>query len=127
MILDASVLIGLLDREDPHHTRAVDEVEAADRAERDLLTPASAYSEALVAFARADRVGDAREAIAAMGITVAPMTEPIAENAAILRATQPSLRLPDAIVLATARVLGGELLSYDEKLVRLARRHRRSR
>jgi predicted nucleic acid-binding protein len=80
-----------------------------------------------VAFARADRVGDAREAIAAMGITVVPMTAPIAENAAILRASQPSLRLPDAIVLATGQILGGELLSYDEKLVRLARRRRRSR
>jgi predicted nucleic acid-binding protein len=127
LILDASVLIGLLDREDPHHTRAVDEVEAADRAERELLTPASAYSEALVAFARADRIADAREAISAIGIMVAPLSARIAERAAILRATQPSLRLPDAIVLATAHDLAGVLLTYDEKLDRVARRQRPSR
>jgi predicted nucleic acid-binding protein len=127
LILDASVLIGLLDREDPHHSKAVDEVEAADRGERQLVTPASAYSEALVAFAHADRIADAREAIGAMGITVAPLSATIAERAAILRATQSSLRLPDAIVLATADVLVGELLTYDEKLERVARRQRRSR
>jgi predicted nucleic acid-binding protein len=118
LILDASVLIGLLDREDSHHNKAVDQVEAADRAERELMTPASAYSEALVAFARADRIADAREAIGAMGITVAPLSARIAERAAMLRASQPSLRLPDAIVVATANVLKGELLTYDEKLQR---------
>lgn len=124
LILDASVLIGLLDRQDPHHSRAVDEVEAADRAERELLAPASAYSEALVAFARADRVAEAREAISAMGIGIAPLTAAIAEYAAVLRATVSALRLPDAIVLATARILEGELLTYDDKLKRLARARR---
>jgi predicted nucleic acid-binding protein len=111
----------------PHHSRAVDEVEAADRAERQLMTPANAYGEALVAFARADRIADARETIGAMGITVAPLSATIAERAAILRATQSSLRLPDAIVLATADFLVGELLTYDEKLERAARHQRRSR
>jgi hypothetical protein len=41
LILDASVLMGLLDREDPHHNRAVDEVEGANGAERELMAPAS--------------------------------------------------------------------------------------
>ncbi len=67
MILDASVLIGLLDDADAHHERAVDDVEAADEASTELVAPASAYSDALVAFARVDRIDDAREAIAAMG------------------------------------------------------------
>jgi len=71
LILDASVLIGLLDRADAHHDHAVSAVELADQAGRDLVTPASAYSEALVAFARVDRLGDARSAIAGMGIRVA--------------------------------------------------------
>jgi predicted nucleic acid-binding protein len=30
------------------------------------------------------------------------------------------LRLPDAIVVACARELGGELLSYDRRLMRVA-------
>lgn len=121
LILDASVLIGLLDAAAIHHDRAVKDVERADRAERKLLTPASAYSEALVAFARAGRVREAREAIAAMGITVAPLTAGIAEHAAELRARHERPRLPDAIVLACAQDLDGELLSYDERLARLAR------
>jgi predicted nucleic acid-binding protein len=124
LILDASVLIGLLDTADVHHAGAVDDIEAADLAGRRLLTPASAYSEALVAFARAGRVDEAHEAIAAMGITVTSLTALIAERAAELRARHTRLRLPDAIVLATAHEVGGELLSYDRRLVQLARRHR---
>lgn len=118
LILDASVLIGLLDAADAHHQRAVDDVEAADEASTELVAPASAYSEALVAFARVERIGDAREAIAAMGIRVAPLDARTAERAAELRARHYRLRLPDAIVLATAHELGGGLLSYDERLAR---------
>jgi predicted nucleic acid-binding protein len=116
LILDASVLIGLLDAADTHHNRAVDDVEAADREGRKLLLPASAYSETLVAFARARRLDEARRAIAAMGITIVPLTDTVAERAAELRARHTSLRLPDAIVLATASELGGSLLSYGRKL-----------
>jgi predicted nucleic acid-binding protein len=122
LILDASVLIGLLDTADAHHARALEDVETADRARRQLLVPASAYSEALVAFAREGRVGDAREAVAAMGTTIAPLTATIAEQAAELRARHERLRLPDAIVLASAREFDGELLSYDQRLAGLARR-----
>jgi PIN domain len=59
-----------------------------------------------------------------MGLTVAPLSARIAQDAAMLRASQSSLRLPDAIVLATANVLEGELLTYDEKLERVARAQR---
>ena len=120
LILDASVLIGLLDAADSHHDSAVDEVEAADQADTRLLTPASAYSEALVSFARAGRVADAREAIAAMGISVEPLTAAIAELAAELRSSHERLRLPDAIVLATAVYLSARLLTYDDQLSGIA-------
>jgi predicted nucleic acid-binding protein len=120
LILDASVLIALLDTADAHHERSVDDVERADRAGRRLLVPASAYSEALVAFARADRIDDARKSVAAMGIEISPLTETIAERASELRARHDRLRLPDAIVLASASCLDGELLSYDRRLSSLA-------
>ncbi|HMD56566.1 MAG TPA: PIN domain-containing protein [Solirubrobacteraceae bacterium] len=124
LILDASVLIGLLDIADSHHAGSIDDVEAADRAGQELLVPASAYSEALVAFARAGRVREAREAIAAMGITVTPLSATVAERASELRARHERLRLPDAIVLATARELQAELLTYDRRLAQTARKHR---
>jgi predicted nucleic acid-binding protein len=120
LILDASVLIGLLDTADTHHDRAIDDVEAADREGRRLLLPASAYSETLVAFARARRLEQARRTIAAMGITVVSLTDTIAERAAELRARHTRLRLPDAIILATAKEMGASLLSYDRRLSRLA-------
>ncbi len=120
LILDASVLIGLLDSADTHHDCAIDDVERADREGRQLLLPASAYSKTLVAFARARRLEEARRAITAMGITIVSLTDTIAERAAELRARHTRLRLPDAIVLATAQELGGGLLSYDRKLSQLA-------
>lgn len=118
--MDASVIIGLLDRADAHHAQAVEDVEIADRDRRSIILPASAYSEALVAFARADRVTEAREAIASMGISVVPLTAKIAEAAAELRARHQHLRLPDAMVLATARALNAGLLSYDHRLTTVA-------
>jgi predicted nucleic acid-binding protein len=51
---------------------------------------------------------------------VAPLTATMAEQAAELRARHQRLRLPDAIVLASARELGGALLSYDRRLAHLA-------
>jgi predicted nucleic acid-binding protein len=120
LILDASVLIGLLDTADAHHDRAIDEVEAADRAGRPLLLPASAYSETLVAFARVRRLEEARQAIASMGIVIVSLTDTIAERAAEVRARHSRLRLPDAIVLATAQEMDGSLLSYDRRLSHLA-------
>jgi predicted nucleic acid-binding protein len=123
LILDASVLIGLLDTQDSHHDRAVDEIDRADRADHQLLAPASAYSEALIAFARAGRVKDARDAVAGMGITVVPLTASIAERAADLRAEHDALRLPDALVLATAHAHDGSLITYDHRLAQTARQH----
>ncbi len=120
LILDASVLIGLLDTADAHHARAVSDVEAGDQARRELIVPASAYSEALVAFARAGRLADARAAIAAMGIEIAPLTAAMAERAAELGADRKYLRLPDAMVVACAREIGGDLLTYDDRLANQA-------
>ena len=94
LILDASVLIGLLDSADAHHQRAVDDVERADQAGRRLFAPASAFAEALVGFARAGRTREASDAVAAMGITVAPLTATMAEGAALLRLVTSSCGSP---------------------------------
>ncbi len=51
-----------------------------------------------------------------MGIAIVALTEATAELAASLRARHDKLRLPDAIVLATAQEKSGELLSYDRRL-----------
>ncbi len=116
LILDASVLMGLLDSADAHHDSAVSAVERADQAGQPLVAPASAYAEALVAFARAGRADEARDAIAGMGITIAPLTAAMADRAAAVRAQYRDLRLPEAIVVACAEALEADLLSYDQRL-----------
>jgi predicted nucleic acid-binding protein len=65
-------------------------------------------------------VPDARRAIAAMGVTITPLTAAVAERAAVIRASHGHLRLPDAIVLACAENVEGELLSYDDRLTKIA-------
>ena len=60
-------------------------------------------------------------AIGAMGITVVAMSQPIAERAAEIRAQHERLRLLDGIVLATARELGADLLTYDDRLDKVAK------
>ncbi len=48
-----------------------------------------------------------------------PLTVTIAARAAGLRAGYDRLRLPDAIVLETARELDGDLLTYNDRLARV--------
>lgn len=120
VVLDACVLIGLLDAADAHHERAVADVERADLDGHELVAPASAYSEVLVAFARADRVREARASLEMMGIVVESLTAEAAERAAILRAKHDRLRLPDAMVLAASESAGRTLLTYDARLRAIA-------
>ncbi len=116
VILDACVLIGLLDAADAHHERAVTDVERADLEGHELIAPASAYSEVLVAFARAGRVGEACASLEAMGIVVESLTAEVAERAATHRANHDRLRLPDAMVLAVSELPDRTLLTYDARL-----------
>jgi predicted nucleic acid-binding protein len=119
LILDATVLVALADERDAHHGRAVGDLEAAERGGRVFVAPASAYSEALVRPAAAGALARAAKMFAAMGIAVAPLTASMAEGAAALRARHKRLPLPDALVLACARELGGELMTFDRRLAGL--------
>jgi predicted nucleic acid-binding protein len=104
-VLDAGIIIGILDRRDSHHDGARSAVaEAIERGDA-LVVPASAYAECLVAPARRGR--EAVEAVDAfladLPADVEPITGQIARRAATLRATHGGrLRLPDALVIATA-------------------------
>ena len=110
-VLDAGVVIGILDDEDVHHAAARAAVQAA-LARGDALTiPASAYAECLVGPARAGK--PAVQAVDAFLLDlvadVEPITRQLAAKAAQLRARHGSrLRLPDALVLATALHLKAE-------------------
>ncbi len=121
VVLDAGVVIGILEIDDPHHEAS----EAALRRYRDedLRLPASAYAEALV---RPAHRGAADLAIAAIGefaLRIDPIERASAETAAAIRARHRSLRLPDALVLGYAEVIDADVvLTTDRRWKRVSDR-----
>jgi predicted nucleic acid-binding protein len=109
-VLDASVLIAFRDPADALHTRAI----AAFRAHSadELVLPASAYAEVLVGPLRygSPAVASLEEFIGDFGMQIIPLTAQIARRAAALQANTPSVRLPDAFVLATAELLDAPIV-----------------
>lgn len=115
--LDSSVIVAFLDADDVLHA-------AADRAIRNysgdsIEISAVAYAELLVGAGRGHH---ARASIGAfidgLQVSILPLDIEIAEVAAELRTASAALRLPDALILATAAVSGtaGILVTGDRRL-----------
>ena len=123
-VLDASIVIAFLDAGDPHHIAAVAAIGQARREE--LVLPSSAYAEVLVDpwHRGPGAVAVVRRFVTDLGIRIEPLTEQVAERAARLRAHHRALRLPDALVLATADALDATALTCDRSWQRLSRRAR---
>jgi predicted nucleic acid-binding protein len=124
-VLDASVVIAYRDPADALHARAV----AAFRAHGsdEFVLPASVYAEVLVGPMRHSQaaVASLEEFIGDFGMRIAPLTAKIAALAAGLRAQNPSLRLPDAFVLATGEDSdAGVVLTGDSAWSKLSGRVR---
>lgn len=123
VVLDASVVIAFLDPDDALHAAAVEALTTHQHDE--LLIPTSAYAEILVA---PNRRGDAAVAeveafLADFAIRLEALTPAIARAAAKLRSDSRSLRLPDALVLATAEELGADVvLTGDESWAQISDR-----
>lgn len=122
VVLDAGVIIGLLDSDDSHHRSAVDFFQKVGSDE--MVLPVSAYAECLVAPSSVgiSAVRKVDEALGDLGIRLVDATPSIAKRAAMLRAKhQGKLRLPDALVVATALQLEADLIvTTDEGWPRLA-------
>lgn len=114
IVLDASVVVAFLDPVDLHHGGAVSALE--EHVEDEIVLPTSAYAEALVHAAREGELDTVKEKVKALLTRVEPIDEPIAEEAARLRAWHPALRLPDALALACGEALGADaILTADER------------
>jgi predicted nucleic acid-binding protein len=117
VVLDASVVLALLDPQDALH-QAASTVLREHRAEgARFALPASVLAEVLVGVARiGDQALEERRGriVAAFGPPVV-LDESVAVHAARLRATHRSLRLPDAVVLATAQVLDATAVLTGDK------------
>ncbi len=110
-VLDAGILIAILDAHDVHHRTSRDAVAAALQGGATLVLPASGYAEVLVApFRRgAEAASEVDAFVDALPAVVEPATRTVARAAAELRARYANrLRLPDALVVATAIELGAD-------------------
>ena len=111
-MLDAGVVIGFLDGNDVHHEAAHSALGAAlDRHDR-LVLPASAFAEVLVGPSRngVEAVAAVHGLVARVPIEIEPLGTEIAVAAATLRGHHRSLKLPDALVIATASYLNADHL-----------------
>jgi len=122
-ILDAGVIIGVLDARDIHHTAARQALTTAVERGDVLALPASAYAEALVAPSRrgASAVRALDRFLDDLAADVEPITRQLAKRAAALRARHGTrLRLPDALVIATALHLRADrVLTTDRRWPRV--------
>ncbi len=121
IILDASLVIALLDSADRLHRPSLRAFERV--AGDELVIPASALAETLVIPSRAGKLEEARAKIQLLDLRVAAVDESIAIEAARLRGRRRNLRLPDALVLATGGVLEADsILTGDRSWQRVSRR-----
>jgi predicted nucleic acid-binding protein len=117
VVLDASVILALFDPQDTLHDAASQAMRHHRQAGAQFVLPATVLAEILVGAARRgrDEVDTRRkQAVAAFG-TPAPVDEAVAVAAAMLRATHRVLRLPDALVLATAAAVDADTVLTGDK------------
>lgn len=121
-VLDASVLIALLDSEDVHHDASRTALEA--RADDELRIPAHSLAETLVHPVRAGKEREALQLISGLEVGVEPVDDRMAVAAARLRAEHGrGLRAPDALVLACGDLLKARrVLTADARWAKWSRR-----
>lgn len=116
-VLDAGVLIGFLDAHDIHHEAAHAALRDAHERNDRLVLPASAFAEVLVGPSRAgdDAVAAVWDLVDRLPVVIEPLGAEIAVAAAATRARHPSLKLPDALVVATAGHLDADHLVTTDR------------
>jgi predicted nucleic acid-binding protein len=120
VVLDANVIIALLLRSDALHADAVRLMSPAVLAGSALLTPVSVYSEILVGPIRTGTAHVVEGFLSDNGVTIISVDRDIARIAAEFRAQHACLRLPNALVLATALEHKAMVLTFDERTRRIA-------
>lgn len=117
IVLDASVLIAHLDRNDAHHERA--ERLLSESAGETLAAGTITLAETLVAGARTGQLRELREAIEHLGVSELRTGTDAHARLAELRA-QTGHKLPDCCVLLAAKEVGGAVASFDSALTEAA-------
>ena len=117
IVIDASVIIALLDANDAHHAQAA---EVLDDLRDPLAASALTIAEVLVGPASAGRLTAARSALATLELAAVPIDADAAPRLAGLR-VQTGLKLVDCSVLLAAEIAAAStLLTFDDRLRRVA-------
>jgi len=117
IVLDANVLVALLDPGDVHHDMAESLLRehVDDRKVVSVLTMA----EFLVHPAMHGTIETAVQSVALIGVEVLPLPASDASGLATTRARS-RLKMPDAVVLHTAQTVHGAIMTLDQDLARAA-------
>lgn len=119
IVADANVVIAAITPGHVHHADAVDILREHGR--DGIVLHSLTLAEILVGPARTGAEHEARAALEAAGIGLAPEGEPTPEALARVRATV-SVTMPDACVLALAELLRTPMATFDRRLAREAGR-----
>lgn len=112
IVADASALIAFLDADDEHHERAISAFIDVDQ----FFVHPITLAEVLVHPARHGQATGVMARLAAIGMAMSPAPlDPLA--LAGLRASS-RLKMPDCIVVVTARYHGLPLLTFDDRIRR---------
>lgn len=117
IVVDAGVLIGLLDDRDAHHKSAVAILE---REQPPYLVHSLTLAEVLVGPAKRNREEEVWRDLRSIGVEVADLGDGDSLTLAQLRAEH-SLKMPDTCVLAAAVHHGVPLATFDHRLAAVAR------
>lgn len=120
VVLDASVLIALVNGDDAHHEWAVSFL--LETVEEELCISALSLAEALVYPTRAGRAADFHESISGLDLDVAEFSAANATALAEVR-VKSGLKMPDAAVLHLALDRSAGLATVDTQLAAQARAH----
>jgi predicted nucleic acid-binding protein len=117
VVLDSSVLIAIFDPRDAHHRTTLATLKSGFQAGLAFSVPASVLSEVLVGAARhSEEAAAARRRDIERLFPTRIIDDAVAVAAAHLRARHRSLRLPDALVIATGIVDNAEkVLTADKR------------
>lgn len=116
IVLDANILIALLDPADPHHEGAVELLHA--NIGEGLSVSVLTLAEALVHPARAGRDDEASAVFDAIGVQVVPLT--VDAGALARQRATARVRMPDAVVLRLAIDTSAAVATFDAALAAAA-------
>jgi len=127
VVVDASVVLGLLDPRDGHHTSATRAIKRVRADGYEIILPASALAEVLVGASRigGGAVRTTEAFVNAIVDQVYDIDRSVARAAAGYRARHASVWLPDAFVLAVGATVNADaVLTADTRWTKVDRRVR---